>query len=77
MNIIEIASEPPLDADHPENGVLIPRRNTAFVVKQAIRCLLRNVAKGHQRRFKRKPRTSASPPIPDISLRRAVRLPTC
>jgi hypothetical protein len=25
---------------------------------------------GHQRRFKRKPRTSASPPIPDVSLRR-------
>jgi hypothetical protein len=25
---------------------------------------------GHQRRFKRKPRTSAFPPIPDISLRR-------
>ena len=25
--------------------------------------------RGHQRRFKRKSRTSASPPIPDISLR--------
>ena len=30
---------------------------------------------GHQRRFKRKPRTSASPPIPDISLRRTARRP--
>ena len=29
----------------------------------------------HQRRFKRKPRTSASPPIPDISLRRTARRP--
>jgi hypothetical protein len=28
------------------------------------------VASGHQRRFKRKPRTSAFAPIPDISLRR-------
>jgi hypothetical protein len=27
---------------------------------------------GHQRRFKRKPRTSASRPIPDVSLRRSV-----
>jgi hypothetical protein len=27
-------------------------------------------APGHQRRFKRKPRTSASPPIPDVSPRR-------
>ena len=27
---------------------------------------------GHQRRFKRKSRTSAFPPIPDISLRRTV-----
>jgi hypothetical protein len=30
---------------------------------------------GHQHRFKRKPRTSASPPIPDISLRRIARRP--
>ena len=30
---------------------------------------------GHQRRFKRKPRTSASPPIPDVSLRRTARRP--
>ena len=30
---------------------------------------------GHQRRFKRKPRTSASPPIPDILLRRVARRP--
>ena len=30
---------------------------------------------GHQRRFKRKPRTSASPPTPDISLRRIARRP--
>ena len=30
---------------------------------------------GHQRRFKRKPRTSASPPIPDVSLRRIARRP--
>ena len=30
---------------------------------------------GHQRRFKRKPRPSASPPIPDISLRRIARRP--
>jgi hypothetical protein len=30
---------------------------------------------GHQRRFKRKPRTSASPPIPDILLRRIARRP--
>ena len=30
---------------------------------------------GHQRRFQRKPRTSASPPIPDVSLRRIVRRP--
>jgi hypothetical protein len=30
---------------------------------------------GHQRRFKRKPRTSASPPIPDILLRRTARRP--
>ena len=30
MNIIEIASEPQLDADYPENGVLIPRRNTEW-----------------------------------------------
>ena len=30
---------------------------------------------GHQRRFGRKPRTSASPPIPDVSLRRIARRP--
>jgi hypothetical protein len=30
---------------------------------------------GHQRRFGRKPRPSASPPIPDISLRRTDRRP--
>jgi hypothetical protein len=30
---------------------------------------------GHQRRFKRKPRTSASPPISDLSLRRIARRP--
>jgi hypothetical protein len=30
---------------------------------------------GHQRRFKRKPRTSASPPIPDVLLRRIARRP--
>jgi hypothetical protein len=30
---------------------------------------------GHQRRFKREPRTSASPPIPDVSLRRIARRP--
>jgi hypothetical protein len=30
---------------------------------------------GHQRRFKLKPRTSASPPIPDISLHRTARRP--
>jgi hypothetical protein len=30
---------------------------------------------GHQRRFKRKPRTSASPPISDLSLRRTARRP--
>jgi hypothetical protein len=30
---------------------------------------------GHQRRFKRQPRTSASPPIPDVSLRRIARRP--
>jgi hypothetical protein len=29
----------------------------------------------HQRRFKRKPRTSACPPIPDVSLRRIARRP--
>ena len=29
----------------------------------------------HQRRFKCKPRTSASPPIPDVSLRRIARRP--
>ncbi|MET4045938.1 hypothetical protein ABIC03_007675, partial [Bradyrhizobium sp. RT6a] len=28
ITIIEYASEPRLDADHPENGVLIPCRNT-------------------------------------------------
>jgi|SRR5580704_14773936 hypothetical protein len=32
-------------------------------------------ATGHQHRFKRKPRTSASPPIPDVSLRRMARRP--
>jgi hypothetical protein len=32
-------------------------------------------AAGHQRRFKRKPRTSAYPPIPDILLRRIARRP--
>jgi len=31
--------------------------------------------RGHHRRFKRKPRTSASPPIPDVSLRRTARRP--
>jgi hypothetical protein len=30
---------------------------------------------GHECRFKRKPRTSASPPIPDVSLRRIARRP--
>jgi hypothetical protein len=30
---------------------------------------------GHQRRFKRKPRTSASPQIPDASVRRIARRP--
>jgi hypothetical protein len=30
---------------------------------------------GYQRRFTRKPRTSASPPISDISLRRTARRP--
>jgi hypothetical protein len=30
---------------------------------------------GHQRRFKRNPRASASPPIPDVSLRRIARRP--
>jgi hypothetical protein len=35
----------------------------------------RAVALGHQRRFKRKPLTSASPPIPDVSLRRIARRP--
>ena len=30
---------------------------------------------GHQRGFKRKPRTSASPPIPDILLGRIARRP--
>jgi hypothetical protein len=30
---------------------------------------------GHQRRFKRKRRTSASPPIRDVSLRRIARRP--
>jgi hypothetical protein len=30
---------------------------------------------GHQRRLKRKPRASASPPIPDVSLRRIARRP--
>ncbi len=30
---------------------------------------------GHQRRFKRNPRTSASPPIPDVLLRRIARRP--
>jgi len=29
----------------------------------------------HRRRFKREPRTSASPPIPDVSLRRIARRP--
>jgi hypothetical protein len=29
----------------------------------------------YQRRFKGKPRTSASPPIPDVSLRRTARRP--
>lgn len=32
-------------------------------------------AVSHQRRFKRKPRTSPSPPIPDILLRRVARRP--
>jgi hypothetical protein len=32
-------------------------------------------ALGHQRRFKRKPRTSASPQIPDVSVRRIARRP--
>ena len=36
--------------------------------------VLRSVV-GHQRRFKRKPRTSASPPISDISVRRTARRP--
>jgi hypothetical protein len=30
---------------------------------------------GHQRRFKRKPRTSASPPIPGVLKRRTARRP--
>jgi hypothetical protein len=34
-----------------------------------------DVGFGHQHRFKRKPRTSACPPIPDISLRRTARRP--
>ena len=32
-------------------------------------------AKGHQRRFKRKLRTSTCPPLPDILLRRIARRP--
>jgi hypothetical protein len=30
---------------------------------------------GHQRRFKRRPRTSAYPPTPDMLLRRTARRP--
>ena len=36
-------------------------------------CAATMSAWGHERRFKRKPRTSASPPISDISQRRVAR----